>query len=103
MASIAPRLFRDEKQLRFDDRAFAVEMGFISEESVPIFNTDEIRKHLNSSVAKMKAWLDAIIEPYLLDEVLSVARTMDLPASKLQVIQDKFPNQMLINIEPAGE
>ena len=96
VASIAPTLFRNEKQLRVEERKLAVEMGFVTEENMPVFDTAEITKHLSSSVTKLKAWLDTITEPYLLDEVLSTAKTMDLPASKLQVLQDKFPGQTLI-------
>jgi len=96
VASIAPKLFLGERQLRFEDRKLAVDMGFIADENAPLFDTAEIRKHLSGSIAKMKAWLETVTEPFLLDEVLTVARTMDLPASKLQVLQDKFPGQTLI-------
>lgn len=96
LAGIAPGLFAGEKQLRLEDRKLAVELGFILDEHVAVFDEAFIRKQLAAGANKIKAWLDTIEEPYLLDEVLTVARAMDLPASKLQVIQGKFPDQALI-------
>ena len=101
IAGIAPRLFAGEKQLRLEDRKLAVELGFILDEHVAVFDDVLIRKQLQGSAAKIKAWLDTIEEAYLLDEVLAVAKAMDLSASKLQVIQDKFPGQTLIEASEA--
>jgi len=94
--SIAPKLFAGERQLRLEDRKLAVEFGFIQDEAAPLFGDAEIRKQLAGRVAAMKKWLDGITEPFLLDEIFTVARAMDLPASKLQVLQEKFPDRLLI-------
>jgi hypothetical protein len=101
-ASLAPNLFKDEKQIRLEDRAIAIELGFVQNENLPLFNEAEIKKQLSARIAVMKAWLDGITEPYLLAEVFDVARQMDLPASKLKVLQEKFPDRPLIepDIEP---
>lgn len=96
LAAIAPGMFFGENQLRLENRALAVELGFILDESVPVFGPDLIRKHLSGSAAKLKQWLDGITDPPLLEEVYEVARGMDLPASKLQVLQDRLPGKTLI-------
>lgn len=96
IASIAPTLFVNERQLRLEDRKLAVELSFVMDEATDLFDTAFIRKQLGQSAAKMKAWLETVTEPYLLEEVLAVVKTMDLPASKLQVIQERVPEQSLI-------
>lgn len=96
MTGIAPGLFAGEKQLRLEDRKLAVELGFVLSEDVAVFDAAFIRKQLGFGAAKVKAWLETVTEPYLLEEVLAVVRTMDLPASKLQVIQERVPGQALI-------
>ena len=99
--SLAPGLFNGEKQLRLEERPVALELGLIKDENMPLFNEAEIKKQLSARLSVMKAWLDGITEPYLLSEVFDVAKKMDLPASKLQALQEKFPDRALI--QPEGE
>ena len=61
-ASMAPALFEGEKQLRLEDRALAVQLGFIQYESEPTLDAEEIRKKLGQRPAQIKAWLDTIQE-----------------------------------------
>lgn len=75
-----------------------MEMGFILDEHVPVFGEADIRKHLSGSASKLKAWLEGITEPYLLEEIVAVALTMDLPASKLQVLQDRCPGKSFVAV-----
>lgn len=96
LASIAPGLFKGEKQLRLENRKLAVELGFVQSEEAPVFDEAFIRKQLGMSATKVKAWLETVTEPYLLEEIVKVVKTMDLPASKLQVIQERVPEQALI-------
>lgn len=99
LASIAPAMFEGEKQLRLEDRALAAQLGFIeSEQSVPL-DTEEIRKRLGLRNPQLKAWLDGIAEPYLLDTVYDIAMTMDLPASKLQLLQERMPEREFLRDE----
>lgn len=99
LASLAPALFYDEKQLRLEDRSLAVALGFIQDVNLPVFGEAEIRKQLAQRQQQLKAWLDAIQEPFLLDEVYAVAMTMDLPASKLQLLQERMPDRAMIQTE----
>lgn len=96
LASLAPGLFFAESKLRLENRALAVELGFVLDENVPVFGPELIRKHLSGGVGKLKQWLDEISEPALIHEVYEVAMTMDLPASKLQVIQERMPERNVI-------
>ena len=100
VASIAPRLFIGERQLRLDDRKLAVELGFVKSEDTPVFGESEIRKQLAQRPQSIKAWLESIQEPFLLDEVFRVAQQMDLPATKLQIVQEIFPDRPLVSAEP---
>ena len=99
LTSIAPRLFAGERQLRLEDRKLAVELGFVKNEDAPVFDEAFVRKQLSQKAQTMKAWLDSVQEPYLLDEVFRVARQMDLPATKLQIVQEKFPDRPLVTAE----
>ena len=78
LISIAPALFENEKQLRIEDRA------------------ETIQKKLGLRIGQLKAWLDGVSEPYLLDAIYDVAMTMDLPASKLQLLQERMPDKEFI-------
>lgn len=98
LASFAPGLFEGEKLLRLEDRELAAELGFIDSVDDPMFDEDEIRKHLNQRAQQMKAWLDGVEEPYLLDEICDVAMKMDLPASKLQILQERMPERKFWNM-----
>ena len=93
LASFAPSLFEGEKLLRLEDRELAAELGFIESMDDPVFDEDEIRRHLNQRAQQMKTWLDSIEEGYLLDEICDVAMKMDLPASKLQILQERMPTR----------
>ncbi|MBQ9632164.1 MAG: hypothetical protein IJV04_04515 [Lachnospiraceae bacterium] len=98
-ASMAPALFEGEKQLRLEDHALAVQLGFVQDESEPVFDAEEIRKKLGMRNPQVKAWLESIQEGYLLDAVCDVAATMDLPASKLQLLQDRMPEREFLKAE----
>ncbi len=74
-------------------------MGFIENEAVPVLDEDEIHKKLALRPNQVKAWLDGIGEAYLLDAIYDVAMTMDLPASKLQLLQERMPEKEFIKTE----
>ena len=57
-------------------------------------NTDnDIQEHLKQSAKKIEAWLDTIEDKAELYAVWDVAKEMDLPASKLKVLNAKIPNK----------
>lgn len=99
LASIAPLLFASEKQLKLENRALAAQLGFIESENAETLDAESIRRHLSQRVPQVKAWLDEVKEPYLLDAVCDVAAEMDLPASKLQLLKDRVPERELVQAE----
>ena len=99
VASNAPRLFEGERQLRLEDHETAAQMGFIESAETPVMDDAEIRKKLSLRANQLKAWLDGVSEPYLLDAIYDVAMTMDLPASKLQLLQERMPDKEFIRAE----
>lgn len=75
-------------------------------EELGLYVGDDVKKHLDDttiesmlkqSVKKVEAWLSEIDDPAELDAVVSVARRMDLPASKLKVITAKVPNNDILD------
>lgn len=99
LASIAPLLFAGEKQLKLEDRALAAQLGFIESETAETLDAESIRRHLSQRVPQVKAWLDEVKEPYLLDAICDVAAEMDLPASKLQLLKERAPERELVQAE----
>ena len=99
LASIAPSLFQDEKVLRLSDREMAVQLGFISGLDQPALDAEEIRKRLNQRLPQLRAWLEGIHEDYLMDAICDVAAEMDLPASKLQLLQERMPHREFLKAE----
>lgn len=99
LASIAPALFEGEKQLRLEDRALATQLGFVECAQAESLDAEAIRKHLSQRAPQVKAWLDGVREPYLLDAICDVAAEMDLPASKLQLLKERMPNREFIREE----
>ena len=99
LASIAPALFDGEKQLRLEDRALAAQLGFVDDAQAETLDADVIRKKLNQRAPQLRAWLDGVIEPYLLDAICDVAAEMDLPASKLQLLQERMPGREFLHAE----
>ncbi|MBQ3478414.1 MAG: hypothetical protein IJH25_09595 [Clostridia bacterium] len=97
--AVAPDLFVGEKQLYLEDRKLAFQLGFIDDPESPMLNADEIKKKLVLRPAQLKTWLDTIQEAYLLDTICDVAATMDLPASKLQLLQDRLPARDFLKTE----
>lgn len=98
-ASIAPALFEGEKQLRLEDRSLSVKLGFVQSEHDETLSHEFIRKKLVARNPVIKAWLDSVTEPYLLDVIYDVAVTMDLPASKLLLLRERMPEKEFIATE----
>lgn len=99
LASFAPALFQDEKLLRVEDRSLTAELGFIDSPDKPVLDEEEIRKRLGQRPTQIKAWLDGIDEAFLLDAICDVAAQMDLPASKLQLLQERMPEREFLKTE----
>lgn len=62
-------------------------------------NQPEIEKKLKSNINTMKKWLSEIRSEDFLFEVVEVAKTLDLPASKVKLIQELAPYANLVEGE----
>ena len=67
--------------------------GYPDEYTTPHLNDEEIVDRLSKSAKSISAWLQEVEEPEELHAIFEVAKTMDLPASKLKVIQAKMPTK----------
>lgn len=70
--------------------------GFIEEDEAPHMGDDEIKTLLKQSNKKIETVIEKIEDPSELFAIAEVAKTMDLPASKLKIIMDKVPNAQLV-------
>lgn len=78
----------DGKDLSLEDLG-----GYVDEDSLPHMNDEEIISGLKKPFKAFESWLNKIEDPEELHAVYMVARTMDLPASKLKVLKAKAPNK----------
>lgn len=56
-------------------------------------NDAEITAALKGPARKVEEWLDSIADPEELHAIYKVAIGMDLPASKLKILNNKIPNK----------
>ena len=57
------------------------------------YSVEEIKQKLGQSIKKVEAWLDTIEDEAELCAVWQTAKSMDLPASKLKMLDTKIPNR----------
>lgn len=64
---------------------------YVEEDTIQHMNDEAIVAMLKQSPKKIEAWLADITDPAELGAISAVAKTMDLTASKLKVINAKMP------------
>lgn len=68
------------------------EINMYPDESLPKHLTDEeIAAKLKLAVKKVEEWLEPIDDPAELFSICEVAKTLDLPQSKVKLLKDKVP------------
>ena len=86
------------KDLRLED------LGGFSDESATIHHSaKEIETNLKKPFNAFKSWISKIDDPVELHEIWEVGKKMDLPASKLKILNAKMPNRDLLNEEESEE
>lgn len=82
-------VIKDEnnKEVKLED------IGLYEDTSVEKHMTDdEIMAVLKSSVKKIESWIQNIENPVTLYQIGEVAKKMDLPVSKMKVLEGKIPD-----------
>jgi len=70
--------------------------GYPDAYATPHLSDEEIIDKLGKSAKAIGAWLDTIEEPEELHAIYKVAKELDLPASKLKILQAKMPNKDML-------
>lgn len=92
--AIAPKLFASPVRLVVEDQDLNDIMGVVPTEEIAC-DIETIEKMLKCSASKIEAWMNDNNYPHILETVFEVAKTMDLPASKIKVLQKFMPNRDL--------
>ena len=70
--------------------------AYVDPDPAPHLSDEEIENMLKSPIKKIEAWIKDIDDPVELSAIVAVAKTMDLTAGKLRLLQDKLPDVNLI-------
>lgn len=69
-----------------------IEMMGMEESEAPQFMSDEeIQKKLSGTAKKVAEWLNGMDDPVVLDKIAKIAKSMNLNANKIKVLQEKMP------------
>ena len=87
---LAPKLFVAPCQLLVQDDELLQDFGVAEKVDEVKIDREEIGRKLAGSLKSMKAWLETVDAPFVLDIIRQVADGMDLPASKQKVLDAKL-------------
>ena len=97
--SIAPltKFFGSGKLTVEDGNGNPVRLDYLMIEEAPkeerVLTEEEITACLKKSAKQMESWLNGIEDPVQLHAIYTVATGMDLPASKLKILNAKMPSK----------
>lgn len=94
--SIAPSLFDKPSQLLVQEDETISELGIAETVAEATVNKEQMRKILTGKVALLKEWLDEEHAPFELEIMAEVAKEIDLPASKMALLNRKLPGRFTI-------
>lgn len=68
-------------------------LGVDMNDNANFMSDEDIKKKLSGNANQLRKWLDSDeIKPYVLDKIATIAKTMNLSMSKIQVLQEKMPD-----------
>lgn len=74
-------------------QALADTMGVKIEDNANFMSDDEIRKKLSMNANQLRKWLNSgDIQPYVMEKIVMIAKTMNLNMNKIQVLHEKLPD-----------
>lgn len=77
--------------------------GFTDDGTEKHHSTKEIESNLKKPFPAFKSWISKIEDPVEIHEIWEVGKKMDLPASKLKILNTKMPNRDLLEEEVSEE
>ena len=98
MVAIAPKLFARENrgaELRIDNEELAKDLNIVAPGDPTPASESVIRKALGGSVNSIKKYVADIEDAYTIDAIVTTARKMDLPVSKMNVLKEAFPSKFI--------
>lgn len=98
MVAIAPKLFATENragELRIDDEGLAKDLNLVAPGDPSPADAAVVKKALSGNLAQLKKYVATLEEPYLINVVCQTAKEMDLPVSKMKVLQEAFPMKFI--------
>lgn len=85
--------------LRVEEEAKPVldELGIVEENNAGFMSEEEMKKKLNMSAAKLASWMEEITDEVVLDRIAQLAKSIDLPTSKMRVVEEKVPKAFMVD------
>ena len=94
MVALARRMFENGK-LELGDKQLAADLGLTKQDQLNPNSEEAVRKALSGTAKALKKYVDSIEENSLIEVIYEVAHQMDLPASKMAVLKDAFPQKFV--------
>lgn len=94
MIAIGKKMF-DTGELRIDNEEMAKDLDILAPGDPSPASDDVIKKALNGSAKQLEKYLDTVKEPYVIEAIYQMSKTMDLPTSKMNLIKEAFPNKFI--------
>ena len=94
MVAIARKSFENGK-LVLGDKELAADLGLTTPDELNPNSEEAVRKALGGNAKALKKYVEGIQEESLIEVIWEVANQMDLPASKMAVLKEAFPQKFV--------
>lgn len=94
MVAIARKSFENGK-LVLGDKELAADLGLTAPDEMNPNSEEAVRKALGGNAKALKKYVDGIQGESLIEVIWEVANQMDLPASKMAVLKEAFPQKFV--------